>query len=116
MIQEEPVTAPHVYRLIARVDWEAARAAGPAARLPWSADDRRDGFFHLSSHEQAAETARRHYAQVAELWVLTLDAAQLADGLEWEPSRGGALFPHYYGEAPVAAVIKAAPFDPADYG
>jgi uncharacterized protein (DUF952 family) len=33
--------------------------------------------------------------------VLTLDAEALGPGLKWEPSRGGALFPHLYG--PLAA-------------
>jgi uncharacterized protein (DUF952 family) len=105
------MTAARVYRLIARADWDAARAVGAGATLPWNDDDRRDGFFHLSARDQIAETARRHYAGVEDLWVLELDTAALGERLRWEPSRGGALFPHCHGAAPVAAVTDAHPFD-----
>lgn len=101
-----------VYRLMPRAEWEGAQARGVA---PWNDDDARDGFFHLSTRTQVGETARRHYAGVAELWVLEIDAAALGDVLKWEASRGGALFPHYYGEAPLSAVVAAAPFDPDDF-
>jgi uncharacterized protein (DUF952 family) len=35
-----------------------------------------------------------------------VDAASLGDRLKWEPSRGGALFPHLYGDLDPAAVAK----------
>jgi uncharacterized protein (DUF952 family) len=38
-----------------------------------------------------------------------VDAAKLGDKLKWEPSRGGALFPHLYGELDLAAVSRAEP-------
>ena len=39
----------------------------------------------------------------------------LGDKLKWEPSRGGALFPHLYGELPVTAAlwVKPLPLDSA---
>ncbi len=109
------MSSAHVYRLLSRTEWAAAEAGGPEARLPWSDDDRRDGFFHLSAKAQVAETARRHYAGVPDLWAVELEAAALGDRLRWEASRGGEAFPHYYGEAPVAAVTAARPYDPADF-
>jgi len=33
----------------------------------------------------------------------------LGDRLKWEPSRGGALFPHLYGTLPMAAVRRVTP-------
>ena len=33
----------------------------------------------------------------------------LGDGLRWEPSRGGALFPHLYGALPMSAVVWSRP-------
>ena len=33
--------------------------------------------------------------------LIAIDAAMLGDKLKWEPSRGGALFPHLYAELPV---------------
>ncbi|MGD2133548.1 MAG: DUF952 domain-containing protein, partial [Maricaulaceae bacterium] len=100
-----------VYRLIARDAWESAWA-DPAGVVPWSADDERDGYLHLSTRSQVAETARRHYAGVADLWVLAFDAAVLGEALKWEPSRGGDLFPHYYGDIALSRVTDVGPFDP----
>ena len=40
--------------------------------------------------------------------LLRVDAARLGDKLKWEPSRGGALFPHLYGELDPAMVTKVA--------
>jgi uncharacterized protein (DUF952 family) len=109
------MSAGSVFRLMPRAAWATAEAAGPAGRLPWNDDDRRDGYFHLSTRDQVAETARRYYADVADLWVVELDAGALAGGLRWEPSRAGELFPHYYGEAPLAAVTAARALDPRDF-
>jgi uncharacterized protein (DUF952 family) len=82
-----------LYKILSRPEWEAARAAG---RLEGSAVDRADGFVHLSTAAQAPETARRHFAGQTDLVVLRLDAERLGAALEWEPSRGGELFPHLY--------------------
>lgn len=54
-----------------------------------------DGFVHFSDSGQVAETAQRHFAGEVGLWLLAVEADGL-DGLEWEESRGGALFPHLY--------------------
>lgn len=94
------------YKIIDAGDWAAARAAGAFAG---SADDRRDGFIHLSTAEQLAETARRHYAGRDGLALLTVDLAALGDTVRWEPSRGGALFPHIYGLLPASAVVAERP-------
>jgi uncharacterized protein (DUF952 family) len=40
---------------------------------------------------------------------LSVDAAVLGDRLKWEPSRGGALFPHLYGELALTAVRRVEP-------
>ena len=56
-----------------------------------------DGFIHLSSAAQVAETARKHFSGQADLVIVAFDSATLGDKLVWETSRGGALFPHYYG-------------------
>lgn len=74
-----------------------------------SAIDRQDGFIHFSSAEQAPETAAKHFAGERDLVLLRVDAARLGNRLKWEPSRGGALFPHLYGGLEVAAVIRVDP-------
>lgn len=39
--------------------------------------------------------------------VLAVDTDSLGDGVRWEPSRGGDLFPHLYGPLPTGLVIEA---------
>ena len=51
---------------------------------------------HFSTAEQVRETAARHFAGQDDLLLVTLDAERLGPSLRWEPSRGGALFPHLY--------------------
>ena len=69
--------------------------------------DRRDGFIHFSTAAQAVETAAKHFAGQRDLLLLYVDTATLGDKLKWEPSRGGALFPHLYGDLPLAAVTRS---------
>lgn len=84
-----------------RDDWTQALAAGV---FEGSADDRRDGFIHFSTADQAPETARRRFAGRTGLVVLAVEAEPLGEALVWEPSRGGDLFPHLYAPLPVTAV------------
>ncbi|MEM6761637.1 MAG: DUF952 domain-containing protein [Pseudomonadota bacterium] len=61
-----------------------------------SADDRRDGFIHLSAGDQVRGTINVHFADKAGLFLGRCRAATLGSALKWEPSRGGSLFPHLY--------------------
>ena len=90
------------FKIIDAAEWDAARAVGA---YDGSAVDRADGFIHLSAADQLAETAAKHYAGRHSLRLLEVDLAALGETLVWEPSRGGALFPHIYGPLPAAAVI-----------
>lgn len=92
-----------VYKILDRVLWEEARAAG---RFHGAEIDVRDGYIHLSTAAQAAETARLHFRGRADLVVLELEADELGPALRWEPSRGGQLFPHLY-EALEASRVRA---------
>ena len=83
-----------IYKSLPAQDWRAAQAAG---RFEGSAVDLADGFIHFSTAAQAQETAARHFAGRAGLVVLEIEAQDLGAALRWEPSRGGALFPHLYG-------------------
>jgi uncharacterized protein (DUF952 family) len=70
--------------------------------------DLADGYIHLSTAAQVAETAARHFAGEEGLWLLAVETDGLAD-LRWEPSRGGQLFPHLYGTLKRAHVASARP-------
>src|SRR5579883_852935 len=90
-----------IYKILARQEWESAQRLGA---FTGSALDQRDGYIHFSTAAQVAETARLHFRGQADLVVLEVDPSTLEDSLKWEPSRGGALFPHLYRPLPVAAV------------
>ncbi len=97
-----------VFKIATRAEWDATRRTGA---FPGSAADVRDGFIHLSDASQVRATAERHFAGMRDLVLLDVDMAVLASvapgALRWEPSRGGALFPHVYGPLPLAAIVRA---------
>jgi uncharacterized protein (DUF952 family) len=95
-----------VYKLLDAAAWRAAEASGT---FDGSRVDRADGFIHFSTAVQVQETARRHFRGVADLMLLAVDGEALGAPLKWEPSRGGALFPHLYGPMPTAAVRSVRP-------
>lgn len=101
-----------IYKILPRAEWAMAEAAG---RYAGAAVDRHDGFIHFSTADQAAETARRHFAGQADLVVLEVEADDLGAALRWEASRGGALFPHLYDSLDAALVraVREAPLDAA---
>ena len=72
--------------------------------------DIKDGFVHLSTPDQVAETVAKHFGNTSDLWLLTLDADSLGTQLKWEPSRGGALFPHLYDTLKLADVCLVRPW------
>jgi uncharacterized protein (DUF952 family) len=95
-----------VYKICDRRAWEQARAGG---RYVGSADDERDGFIHLSAPDQVAGTLERHFGHLDHLILIGIDVSRLGTALRWEPSRGGALFPHLYEPLDFAAVISEVP-------
>ena len=95
-----------VYKIVATDEWRAAEAAGV---FTGAAIDRADGFIHFSTAEQAPETAAKWFAGRDDLTLVALDAAALGGDLAWEPSRGGALFPHLYAPLPMSAVVWSRP-------
>ena len=99
-----------IYKILPRSDWEAAPRV---RRFEGSAVDRQDGFIHFSTAEQAQETARRHFRGADDLVVLEVEADDLGPALRWEPSRGGALFPHLYAHLDTYLVrgVTEAPLD-----
>ncbi|MGZ6253762.1 MAG: DUF952 domain-containing protein, partial [Candidatus Binataceae bacterium] len=80
-----------IYKILSRAEWQAAQAQG---HFDGSVVDKRDGFIHFSTAAQAQETAGKHFLGVKDLVVLEIEGEAL--DLTWEPSRGGALFPHLY--------------------
>ena len=100
-----------IYKICAAAEWRDAERAGV---FRGSAVDLRDGYIHFSTAAQVAETAARHFAGQRDLVLVAVDAAALENRLKWEPSRGGALFPHLYGTLDIAAArrVEALPLGP----
>lgn len=81
-----------IYKIFRADEWALLVAKGESPGAPI---DVSDGFVHFSTCEQVAETAAKHFSEVTDLILCALEADTL-DPLEWETSRGGALFPHLY--------------------
>lgn len=82
-----------IYKICPRPLWEDAKKAG---RFGGAGIDLQDGYIHFSTADQARETAAKHFASQQELVIVAVSTARLGAALKWEPSRGGALFPHLY--------------------
>jgi uncharacterized protein (DUF952 family) len=89
------------YKLLAENEWRDWRESGIFAG---STVDVADGYIHLSARDQVAQTAAKWFATVDPLMLVMVDLSALGDSVKWEPSRGGALFPHVYGTIPASAI------------
>ena len=89
-----------IYKICPAALWRQAEAEGVFRGSPV---DLQDGYIHFSTADQAKETAAKHFAGQSDLVLVAVDDDTLGAILQWEPSRGGALFPHLY-----------APLDPKD--
>jgi uncharacterized protein (DUF952 family) len=82
-----------IYKIFRRAEWMTLRESGHTTGAPI---DVQDGFIHFSTAAQVAETAAKYFTLESDLVLLALDSTHLGPELRWEPSRGGALFPHLY--------------------
>lgn len=96
--------APFIYKICSAELWQQAEEEGV---FRGAEIDLADGFIHFSAAGQVKETAEKHFAGRGGLVL----ACVATEGLElvWEPSRGGALFPHLYGTLDMKQVVWAHP-------
>lgn len=95
-----------IYHLARKTAWAEAEQAGVYTGTP---EDRADGFIHFSTATQVQESAAKHRKGETDLLLVAVDDSKLGPALKWEPSRGGQLFPHLYGDMPLDAVIEVTP-------
>ena len=95
-----------IFKVVSRSEWQEAQEAGAFHGSPL---DLADGFIHLSSAAQVVSTVQNYFAGRDDLVLVSVDTECLGDTLRWEVSRGGALFPHIYGDLPMTSVLKAVP-------
>lgn len=84
---------PLIYKIFRDAEYAEFVSAGETKGAPI---DLSDGYIHLSTRDQVAETAAKHFAGERDLKLLGIESDDLGEALKWEPSRGGALFPHLY--------------------
>ena len=91
----------YIYKITTGLLWAEAETSGIVPPMPI---DEQDGYMHFSTAGQVAETLRLHFKGQSDLALLRVRLADIAAGVKWEPSRGGALFPHLYASLPTAAI------------
>ncbi len=105
--------APIIYKICDRALWREAERQGV---FKGSAVDLHDGYIHFSDAGTVAETAARHFAGQDNLLLISVAGGHLGAALKRETSRGGARFPHLYGDLPLKAVLKVEPLSLDDSG
>lgn len=95
-----------IYKIFRADEWASLQSNGETDGAPI---DLVDGYIHFSTAKQVRETASKHFAGVDDLVLLALDPAQMGPDLRWEPSRGGALFPHLYRALRLDEVVWSVP-------
>jgi len=99
MKQSDPV----IFKVLSADQWAIAEDQG---EFRGAAIDLSDGYIHFSTPEQVGETVAKHFAGQADLLLVAVDPSKLGDDLKWEPSRGGALFPHLYSPLKLDCVVS----------
>lgn len=100
-----------VYKIATEAAFAPSRSAATFSGMPI---DAADGYMHFSTAVQLPETLRLHFAGQDGLVLLAIRTADLGDRLVWEPSRGGALFPHLYGgPLPISTIAWETPLSVA---
>ena len=102
-----------IFKIVSEAEWNQAVASGV---FRGAEIDLSDGYIHFSTSAQVAETAAKHFVGRRDLLLFAIDANQLGDALKWEPSRGGDLFPHLYGELDLDLVKDARPLPIGENG
>ena len=96
-------TSNVIYKIVTADQWATAEEKG---EFRGAAIDLEDGYIHFSTRDQVKETVEKHFHGQLDLLLVGVDSDRLGKDLKWEPSRGGDLFPHLYGELSLDCVIS----------
>lgn len=96
---------PVIYKILRLTEWEKLSRTG---QFDGSADDKRDGFIHLSGPKDVQSTLDKYYTVAAtggeDIVLVAVDALAVTDRLIYEAARGTMFFPHIYGRLEMTAV------------
>lgn len=95
------MTNTRAFKIFTADQWQQFEADGSFAGAPV---DLADGYIHMSTADQLNGTMEKHFAGQEGLVIAEIDLSGFGDALQWEVSRGGALFPHLYAELPISSV------------
>lgn len=109
-MNETPAIA---YKVLSGPQMAELEAQGTFAGAPV---DLADGYIHLSTEAQLAETVAKHFAGQDDLHIVAVDLEALGGAVKWEPSRGGQLFPHIYAALPLSVVVAYGPLERDESG
>lgn len=90
-----------IYKILRQSEWAELERDG---RFGGSEHDKRDGFIHMSTKDQLQGTLDKHYTDGDVVILAAVRVEAVSDPIKWEVSRGGAEFPHIYGELSLSAV------------
>lgn len=83
-----------IFKILRRSEWLVAQDNPYFEGAPI---DVADGYIHFSALDQLRGTAEKYFSDQPDVHILAFDATSWPKtDLRWEPSRGGALFPHLY--------------------
>jgi uncharacterized protein (DUF952 family) len=102
-----------IYKIFLQIEWNEMLAN---RYFSGSVDDKRDGFIHLSTSIQLAETLSKHFRDKDSIVVAEVDAEKNSELLKYELSRGGNKFPHLYGNLELSSIINYWTLSPDDKG
>ena len=105
---------PLIYKICTAAEWREAERDGVVSRLGGRPPRRLHPFLdRRAGRRDGSHMVRRPARSGAGQRSMP---TRSATSLKWEPSRGGALFPHLYGELPLAAVRRVDPLPLDDSG
>ena len=102
-----------IYKIFLQIEWNEMLAN---RCFSGSVDDKRDGFIHLSTSIQLAETLSKHFHGQDSIVVAEVDSEKNSELLKYEFSRGGNKFPHLYGNLELSSIINYWALSPDDKG
>ncbi|MGH1453535.1 MAG: DUF952 domain-containing protein [Paracoccaceae bacterium] len=95
-----------IFKILRAEEWADLVDNGATQGAPV---DLSDGYVHFSTAGTVTETAAKYFADLDGLVILACDGDTMGDALKWEPSRGGALFPHLYRDLTMEDVLWSRP-------
>lgn len=107
-----------IYHLALAAEWsEAIESGGPYSRSTLGKSLADEGFIHCSLASQVGTIADVVYRGRRDVMLLVIDPSLVPVEIRLENTEGGDdLFPHIYGELPLAAVVRAESATPKEDG